>query len=130
MTYISTTFSLDMIPLKDFILVRVKKVNLSNIHPTEVCAIGDKKKKKIASDILGWEVEYKEEFTTLEKEDVLYVVQFKGSKMIAEPEMELLEITMKGGECENCNDEIDVYDSRISFNNCRICDFMFWVIGD
>lgn len=128
MTYISTTFSLDMIPLKDFILVRVKKVSPSNIHPTEVCVIGDLDVQRIAS--LGWKVEYREEFTSLKKEDVLYVVQFKDSKMIAEPEMELLEITMKGGECENCEDELDGLDGRVSFSHCRICDIMFWMIGD
>lgn len=124
MTYISTTFSLDMIPLKDFILVRMKKVNVSDVHPTEVCAIGDSYVQRITSDILGWEIEQSREFKLLKKEDVLYVIQFRDSKMIEEPEMELIEITMKGGECENCDDD------KLSLNDCRLCDIMFWMIGD
>ena len=123
--YISNSFSLDMINIVDFDLIRVKKVAPSEIPQNVISVIDHFDMARIVSDILGFEVPNNKANITLTEDDILYVVQYKGpilpKGVLQLPNwatINFLEITMQHSGCGTC-----------SAFDCEQCDVMSWMHG-
>ena len=124
--YISNAFSLNMLTVDDFSLVRIKKVSASEIPADVTSVIGHPDTASVVSNILGFETPYNRVSLTLESDDVLYVAQYKGPRLpegaTELPEgatIEFLEVSMRPEGCSGCPG-ID----------CNLCNMISWTHGN
>lgn len=126
MKYISNAFSMNMMTVDDFSLVRIKKVSASEIPADVKSVIGHPDTASVVSNILGFETPYNRVSLTLESDDVLYVAQYKGPRLpegaTELPEgatIEFLEVSMRPEGCSGCPG-ID----------CNLCSMISWMHGN
>ncbi len=110
MKYLSNALSLNMIPVEKFTLIRVSKVNPSDIPTDAISAIGHVDTARVVAGILGREILPNRINVTLNEDDVLYVAQYKGprleegaTKLPEGATLEFLEVTLKPGGCGTCS---------------------------
>lgn len=126
MKYISNAFSLNMMTVDDFSLVRIKKVSASEIPADVKSVIGHPDTASVVSNILGFETPYNRVSLTLESDDVLYVAQYKGPRLpegaTELPEgatLEFLEVSLKPNGCSGCPGV-----------DCNLCGMTSWAHGN
>lgn len=124
-TYISNAFSLNMVDVQDFALVRVKPIEKANVPSCVESVIGHPDTARVVSAELGFEVPCNRANLKLESEDRLYVAQYLGPRLpegaTKLPEgavIKFYEITFDGGSCKGCP-AVD----------CNNCSFMSWAHG-
>ena len=123
--YLSNSFIINMVEdFEDFILIRSRKINPSEIPADVESAIGHADTARIVSGILGREVPAERKDVHLKRGDVLYVAQYKGPRLpegaTVLPEgarLEFLEFTFAEG-CGNC----PAWD-------CNTCGLNIWCHG-
>ena len=125
-TYISNAFSMNMVSVEDFTLIRARKVTPADVPQNAISAIGHADTARVVSSILGYEVPANRVNVSLEKDDVLFVAQYKGPRL---PEgatqlpdgatLEFLEITFQPKGCKGCP-AVD----------CNTCGMMSWAHGN
>ncbi len=81
MNYICNSFSFNMVKMENFMLVRAEKIDKTNIPRDIVSAIGHADTAKIVSNVLGFEVPCNRMQINLKYGDVLFVAQYKGSRL-------------------------------------------------
>ena len=125
MTYISNAFSLNMIHVEKFSLIRARKVTPADVSKSAISAIGHADTARVVSGILGFEVPENRMNVSLKEEDVLYVAQYKGPRLpegaTELPEgatLEFLEITLKPEGCKQC-----------PACDCNLCSLNWWTHG-
>ena len=124
-TYLSNAFSMNMVSVEDFTLIRARKVTPADVPQNAISAIGHADTARVVSGILGYEVPANRMNVSLEKDDVLFVAQYKGPRL---PEgatqlpdgatLEFLEITFKPEGCKGCP-AVD----------CNLCGVTSWANG-
>ena len=124
-TYLSNAFSLNMVSFEDFALIRARKVKPADVPQNAISAIGHADTARVVSGILGFEVPANRMNVSLEKDDVLFVAQYKGPRL---PEgatqlpdgatLEFLEIMLQPQGCKGC----PAYD-------CNACGMIAWTHG-
>lgn len=126
MKYISNAFSLNMMTIDDFSLVRIKKVSASEIPADVQSVIGHPDTASVVSNILGFETPYNRVSLSLEHDDVLFVAQYKGPRLpegaTELPEgatLEFLEVSMKPEGCSGCPGV-----------DCNLCGIISWTHGN
>lgn len=125
LTYLANELSLNMIPVEDFTLIRVRKVTPDNVPKNAISAIGHADTARVVSGILGYEVPANRINVSLKKDDVLFVAQYKGPRL---PEgatqlpdgatLEFLEITFRQEGCNGCPG-----------TDCNFCTMLSWTHG-
>lgn len=125
MTYLSNAFSMNMVSVEDFTLIRARKVTPADVPQNAISAIGHADTARVVSGILGYEVPANRINVSLEKDDVLFVAQYKGPRL---PEgatqlpdgatLEFLEITFKPEGCKGCPGV-----------DCNMCTMLSWTHG-
>lgn len=123
--YISSSFSLNMVSGNDFTLLRVRKVAPSDVPQDAVSVIGHIDIVRIVSSLLGREVAMNRTSISLNWDDTLYVVQYKGPRIPKGashiPEggtLEFFEVTAKPEGCTDCPS-----------NECSMCGMIGWAHG-
>ena len=81
MNVLSNSFSLNMLDIKDFSLLQVKRVMGSEVPKDVVSAVGHQDTARVLGKLLGFEVECKRTTIKLEMGDVLYVGQYSGPRL-------------------------------------------------
>ena len=123
--YLSNSFSLNMINVEDFTMIRVRRINFSDVPKKNIISIvGHQDTARIVSEILGCEVPVNRVSISIEEGDYLYIAQYKGPRLpegaTQLPEgatIEFFEVTLRRG-CEGC-----------SSVDCNHCGFMDWSHG-
>lgn len=125
-TYISNAFSMNMVSVEDFTLIRARKVTPADVPQNAISAIGHADTARIVSGILGYEVPANRMNVSLEEGDVLFVAQYKGPRLpegaTTLPEgasIEFLEITFQPEGCKGCP-AVD----------CNLCGMTSWAHGN
>lgn len=123
--YISNAFSINMMDIRNFSLLRIKNIQSSDIPRRVKSVVGHQDTAKLISKILGFEVPFNRTSLTLKEQDVLYVAQYKGPRLpegaTELPEgatIEFLEITFCPGCCGCPGDQ------------CYVCSMMDWLHGE
>ena len=123
--YISNSFSLDMINIVDFDLLRVKKIAPSEVPQNVISVIDHSDMARIVSDILGFEVPKNKANINLTEDDILYVAQYKGpilpEGILQLPDwatLDFFEVTMQCSGCSCC-----------AAVDCEQCEIMSWMHG-
>ena len=80
-TYIGNAFSLNMLEASDYSLLRVKKVEASEVPKEVESVIGHPDTATVVSGILGFTVPCNRVNLTLKWSDVLYVAQYRGPRL-------------------------------------------------
>ena len=126
MTYLGNAFSLNMIPVENFTLIRARKVTPADVPQSAISVIGHADTAKIVSGILNYEVPANRVNVTLESGDVLYVAQYKGPRLpegaTQLPEgatLEFIEITFIPEGCKGCPGV-----------DCNLCGTICWTHGN
>lgn len=124
-TYLSNAFSMNMVSVEDFTLIRARKVSPTDVPQNAISAIGHADTARIVSGILGYEVPANRMNVSLEKDDVLFVAQYKGPRLpegaTQLPEgatLEFLEITFQPSGCKGCPGV-----------DCNMCTMLSWTHG-
>lgn len=109
MNYISNAFSLNMLEIKDFTLVRAKNVKPTDVPNDVKSVIGHKETAYIVGEILGHEVDCERSNLQLKEGDILYVAQYKGPRLpegaTSLPEgatITFMEVTIMPEGCGSC----------------------------
>ena len=125
MTYLTNAFSLNMVEVEKFTLIRARKVTPADVPQGAISAIGHADTARVVSGILGFEVSENRMNVALKEEDVLYVAQYKGPRLpegaTELPEgatLEFLELTIKPEGCTGCRAV-----------ECNSCSMMGWTHG-
>lgn len=124
--FLGNSFSLNMLAIENFKLLRVRKVDPEVIPENAISVIGHADTARLVSGILGREIQFNRVSVELKEDDVLYVAQYKGPRLpegaTQLPEgatLEFLEITLQpGGCCRGCP-AVD----------CQCCGGMDWIQG-
>lgn len=110
-TYLGNAFSLNMVNVEHFALIRAKKVSLNLLPEEAVSIVGHPDTARVLSTMLGREIPANRVSVTLHPGDVLYVAQYKGprleegaTKLPEGASFEFFEISVRQGcEAINCN---------------------------
>lgn len=81
MDYLSNAFSLQMLDLKNPVIININPVSPSEIPNNAISAIGHVDTAAVVGDILGREVHANRMNLKLEKEDTLFVAQLTGGRL-------------------------------------------------
>ena len=124
-TYLGNAFSLNMVSIEKFTLIRARKVTPSDVPVDAISAIGHADTARVVSGILGREIPANRVNVALEEGDVLYVAQYKGprleegaTKLPEGATLEFLEVTLRPNGCGNCP-AVD----------CNLCAMQNWTHG-
>lgn len=79
--FISNSFSINILPLLELGIVRVKKISPDMIPKDVESAIGHEDTARVVSGILGFEVKPNRVSIKLTESDVLYVAQYTGPRL-------------------------------------------------
>ena len=109
MNYLTNAFSMNMVSVENFTLIRARKVTTADVPRNAISAIGHADTARGVSGVLGYEVPANRINVFLEKDDVLFVAQYRGPRL---PEgatqlpdgatLEFLEISFKPEGCKGC----------------------------
>ena len=123
--YLSNAFSLNMIDINDFTLIRARKIESTDVPQDAISAIGHPDTARVVSGILGREVPANRVNVSLSNDDVLFVAQYRGPRLpegaTVLPEgatLEFMEITIKPEGCNRCH-----------CHKCGYCDIVDWTRG-
>ena len=123
--YISNAFSLNMMSIKNFSLLRIKQVSASDIPKDVESVIGYPDTATIVGNLLGFETPFNRVSLQLQPSNVLYVVQYKGPRLpegaTTLPEgstLDFFEVTQYPEGCIGCPG-ID----------CNMCGTISWMHG-
>ena len=126
--FISNSFSINILPLLELGIVRVKKISPDMIPKDVESAIGHVDTAKVVSNILGFEVKPNRVSIKLTESDVLYVTQYTGPRLqegaTTLPEganIECFEVSFREEGCRGCRG----YDT----GSCQTCKLSFWLSG-
>lgn len=124
--YIGNALSLNMMSIDDFSLLRIKKVSASDIPEDVESVIGHPDTAKVVGNLLGFETPFNRVSLQLERDDILYVAQYKGPRL---PEgattlpdgatLDFYEVTQKHGGCSGCPGV-----------DCNLCGIISWTHGN
>lgn len=127
--YLCNAFSMNMVSVEDFTLIRARKVTPADVPQNAISAIGHADTARVVSGILGYEVPANRMNVFLEKDDVLFVAQYKGPRLpegaTQLPEgatLEFLEITFQPKGCKGC--------SGCPGIDCNLCSMISWTHGN
>ena len=81
MKYLMNAFSLNMLPIEDSILIKVKKIESTQVPEAVYSAIGHQDTATIVSAILGFDVAFNRISVSLKRDDIVYVCQYKGPRL-------------------------------------------------
>ena len=124
--YLCNAFSMNMVSVEDFTLIRARKVTPADVPQNAISAIGHADTARVVSGILGYEVPANRMNVSLEKDDVLFVAQYKGPRLpegaTQLPEgatLEFIEITFIPEGCKGCPGV-----------DCNLCSTICWTYGN
>mgnify|MGYP002524038957 FL=1 len=124
--FIANSFSINMLPLLEMDILRIKKITTDMITADVESAIGHADTARIVSNILGFEVKPNRVSIKLTEEDILYVAQYTGPRLsegaTSLPEgasIEFLEVTFRKNGCSGCHG----YDT----GDCQNCKLSYWL---
>lgn len=80
MRFLSNAFSLNMVDTKEPINIQVRPIDKSEITDF-VSVVGHPDTANVLSGFLGCEVEFNRTTLSLEKDDILFVAQYKGPRL-------------------------------------------------
>ena len=123
--YLSNAFSLNMVSIDQYALIRARKVEPGSIPSTAESVVGHPDTARVLSGILNREVEPHRATVKLAPGDVLFVAQYRGSRLpegaTTLPEgaaFDFYEVTFRPDACSGCP-AVD----------CNNCDTMNWMHG-
>lgn len=126
--FISNSFSINILPLLELGIVRLKKISPDMIPKDVESAIGHENTARVVSGILGFEVKPNRVSIKLTESDVLYVAQYTGPRLLEGattlPEganIEFFEVSFREEGCRGCRG----YDT----GSCQTCKLSFWLSG-
>ena len=126
MKYLTNAFSLKMLKGDvDFTLIRVRPIESRDVPKDVTNCIRHKGMERVIHGILGFTTKANLADLVLEKDDILYVAQYKGSILYKDatclPEgaqISFMEVSFKPNGCGGCEE-----------NNCSECETMNWLRG-
>lgn len=81
MNYLANAFSINMIPVDNFTILQVKRVESKDVPSDVVSAIGHPDTARVVEGILGYKVPCNRMNLKLEEGDTLYVAQYTGPRL-------------------------------------------------
>lgn len=124
--YIGNAFSLNMMSIDDFSLLRIKQVSASDIPTNVESVIGHPDTAVIVGNLLGFETPFNRVSLQLQPDDVLYVAQYKGPRLpegaTTLPEgskIDFYEVTQRPKGCSGCPG-----------TDCNMCEIIAWTHGN
>lgn len=122
MNYLANAFSINMIPVENFTLLQIKRVESQEVPSDVVSVVGHPDTARVIAGILGHDIPCNRRSIKLEPKDTLYVAQYIGSRLpegaTELPEgakMEFFRVTLKPEGCAGCR--------AIDCNPCGFMDF-------
>lgn len=126
--FISNSFSINILPLLELGIVRVKKISPDMIPKDVESAIGHEDTARVVSGILGFEVKPTRVSIKLTESDVLYVAQYTGPRLRRvqrhcrkEQTSSFSRLASREEGCRGCRG----YDT----GSCQTCKLSFWLSG-
>lgn len=112
MNYLANAFSINMLPVENFTLLQIKRVESQEVPSDVVSAIGHPDTARVVQGILDYEVPCNRLSLKLEPEDTLYVAQYTGprlpegaTKLPEGANLEFFRVTLKPEGCLGCREQ-------------------------
>ena len=128
---LGNAFSINMLEVEDFTLVRFKKIRKEDVPKDVTSAIGHPDTARVVGNMLGFEVACERATVSLTDDDILYVAQYKGPRLTEGattlPEgatLEFYQVTTRDRGCARC-ESLNTDDT----GKCGICRQQDWSAG-
>ncbi len=128
---LGNAFSINMLQVEDFTLVRFKKIRKEDVPKDVTSAIGHPDTARVVGNLLGFEVACERATVSLSDDDILYVAQYKGPRLTEGvttlPEgatLEFYQVTIRNNGCARCGSL-----STGAVGECDFCKQQDWLAG-